>query len=53
MAILAIDNEPYLDFNPERMLDTHGRGIAIAFKASFDDVRYLGSGNEVECTIKL
>ncbi|MBF0415423.1 MAG: response regulator [Magnetococcales bacterium] len=49
----GFDSEPYLDFNPERMLDTHGRGIAIAVKASFDDVRYLGSGNEVECTIKL
>ncbi|HIJ83623.1 MAG TPA: ATP-binding protein [Magnetococcales bacterium] len=47
----GFDWQPYLDFHPDRMLDTHGRGIAIAVKASFDLVQFLGSGNEVECFI--
>lgn len=49
----GFDSTPYLNFSPERMLDTHGRGIAIAVKASFDHVQYHGSGNEVECVIKV
>jgi anti-sigma regulatory factor (Ser/Thr protein kinase) len=38
----------YLDIHPDRVYDTHGRGIAIARQVSFDELDYLGDGNEVE-----
>jgi len=38
----------YMEIQPERVFDTHGRGIAIAKQVSFDEVEYLGNGNEVE-----
>ncbi len=37
----------YLNFDPERAFDTHGRGIAMANKLSFDQIEYRGSGNQV------
>ncbi|HAT50084.1 MAG: response regulator [Nitrospirae bacterium] len=50
---IGFDSAPYLNFSSERMLDTHGRGIAIAVNASFDHVQYHGSGNEVECVLRV
>ncbi|MBF0422012.1 MAG: response regulator [Magnetococcales bacterium] len=44
---------PFMDFSPERLLDTHGRGIAIASRTSFDRIQFLGTGNEVECVVTL
>ncbi|MBF0455427.1 MAG: response regulator [Magnetococcales bacterium] len=43
----GFDWEPYLELDPARVFDTHGRGIAIARKESFDSVHYLKAGNEV------
>lgn len=43
----------YLDVDPRRALDNHGRGIAIARAVSFDSVEYRGNGNEVVATVKL
>lgn len=37
----------YMDFDPARVMDNHGRGIAIANKLSFSSVEYRGKGNEV------
>lgn len=37
----------YLDFDPERAFDPHGRGIAMARRMSFDRVEYQGNGNTV------
>jgi CheY-like chemotaxis protein len=45
--------EPFLDFDPQRLTHAHGRGIAMACRFSFDAVRYLGRGNEVEAIIEL
>ncbi len=45
--------EQYMDFSIDRVFDTHGRGIAIANKTTFDTIEYLGKGNEVIATIKL
>jgi len=42
---------PYLDFDPQRAFDPHGRGIALARLTSFDAVEYLGTGNEVVATV--
>ncbi len=37
----------YLEIDPARALDSHGRGIAQANKISFDDVQYNEKGNVV------
>lgn len=39
--------EPYLDFDTTRILDNHGRGIAMANKFSFTRLEYQGKGNIV------
>ncbi|MEN8166694.1 MAG: response regulator [Pseudomonadota bacterium] len=41
----------YLEFSPERLFDTHGRGIAMANSLSFDRLEYQGNGNRVVATI--
>ncbi|MCB1747983.1 MAG: response regulator [Gammaproteobacteria bacterium] len=43
----------YLEFDPERAMDNHGRGIAMARAFSFDDIEYRGCGNEVVARIGL
>jgi len=47
----GFDWTPYLDFDPERAFDPHGRGIAAARLSSFDELEYLGRGNEVVATV--
>jgi len=42
----------YLDFDPERAFDIHGRGIALAREMSFDRVDYHGKGNEVTASVR-
>ncbi|MCS5711180.1 response regulator [Candidatus Berkiella aquae] len=48
----GFDFNKYLEFDPERSTDNHGRGIAFANNLSFDRIEYLGNGNEVKCVIK-
>ena len=43
----------YLNFDPERAFDTHGRGIAMANKVSFDRIEYRGNGNQVITMLQL
>jgi len=45
--------ESYMDFDPGRVMDNHGRGIAVANKLSFSAVDYRGKGNEVCATLLL
>ena len=45
--------ENYMDISPERAIDTHGRGIAMACVYSFDTVKYFGKGNIVTATVFL
>ena len=47
----GFDYESYLELSPERATDPHGRGIATACGLSFDEVTYLGSGNQVRCRV--
>ena len=47
----GFDWQRYLNMDPARAGDIHGRGIAMSRMLSFDSIRYLGSGNEVEVTI--
>ena len=46
----------YNDFNefkPERLMDSHGRGIMMARATSFSSVEYQGCGNEVIAVMQL
>ena len=49
----GFDWKGYLDFSADRMTDPHGRGIASSRLMSFDELEYLGNGNEVRCTVSL
>ena len=43
----------YLDIDPGRAFDTHGRGILLARHFSFSALEYGGCGNEVTATVRL
>jgi CheY-like chemotaxis protein/anti-sigma regulatory factor (Ser/Thr protein kinase) len=45
--------QKYLEVQPQRAYDNHGRGIAIARAMSFDRVEYRGNGNEVMAVVRL
>jgi CheY-like chemotaxis protein/anti-sigma regulatory factor (Ser/Thr protein kinase) len=49
----GFDWRPYLDPEPSRVYDTHGRGITIARRLSFDDLEYRDPGNEVVAILEL
>lgn len=50
---MGFDWKPYLEFDPNRAFDVHGRGIALATKTCFDRVEYQGRGNEVIAVINI
>lgn len=43
----------FLEIDPKRAFDNHGRGIAISRAMSFDSIEYRGNGNEVVATVRL
>ena len=43
----GFDWEQYLELSPERVFDSHGRGIAMAKSISFDSIEYKDRGNKV------
>jgi len=47
----GFDWRSYLQVDPLRAFDTHGRGIAMANRLSFSHIEYRGRGNEVIGTI--
>jgi len=47
----GFDWTPYMDFDPDRAFDPHGRGIAVARLSSFDELEFIGGGNEVLATV--
>ena len=49
----GFDWQRFLQFEPERAFDLHGRGIAMSKGLSFDSVEYVGKGNVVIATILL
>ena len=49
----GFDWKNYIEFNPERITDSHGRGIAMANAMSFDTLIYQGAGNIVHCTVRI
>ena len=40
-------------FDPNRLTDPNGRGIVLSQNSGFDNVEYLGKGNEVQCTVSI
>jgi len=48
----GFDWNRYMQVDPQRAFDTHGRGIAMANRLSFSHIEYRGCGNEVVGTIE-
>ncbi|MFK5914568.1 MAG: response regulator [Woeseiaceae bacterium] len=48
----GFDWKGFLEFDTSRVLDNHGRGIAMANKLYFSTLEYLGNGNTVTVTVK-
>jgi DNA-binding response OmpR family regulator len=57
LSVTIVDNGPgfdwrkYMEFDPERAFDPHGRGIAMSRMMSFDSLEYRGTGNTVVVTV--
>jgi DNA-binding response OmpR family regulator len=49
----GFDWRRFLTVTPERVFDTHGRGIAMANLMSFERVEYADPGNRVTATVAL
>lgn len=49
----GFDPRPYLELTTDRAFDTHGRGIALAKRVSFDRIEYRGAGNEVVAALRI
>jgi anti-sigma regulatory factor (Ser/Thr protein kinase) len=47
----GFDWQSYLELDPERAIDPHGRGIALARLLSFDSLNFLGTGNTVVAAV--
>jgi CheY-like chemotaxis protein len=47
----GFDWRRYLEFDPGRAFDSHGRGIAMARQLAFAHIEYRGNGNEVHAQI--
>lgn len=47
----GFDWQRYMEMDPTRVFDTHGRGIALAHDLSFDALEYRGKGNQVLATV--
>jgi CheY-like chemotaxis protein len=47
----GFDWQPFLEIQPERVFDLHGRGIAMSRLMSFDKLEYCGNGSEVDVTV--
>lgn len=49
----GFDFSGFLEMDPDRAFDNHGRGIAMSRLLSFDYLEYLGKGNEVRVRVNL
>ena len=48
----GFDWKNYLEMSPERAFDPNGRGIAMSKMMSFDELEYMGKGNQVIAVVK-
>lgn len=49
----GFDWQDYDEIRPDRLLESHGRGIAMAKALAFEEMEYLGIGNSVRCVARL
>jgi len=49
---VGFDWKEYEVLQPERMFESHGRGIAMAKAMSFEKMEYYGKGNQVRCVVR-
>lgn len=49
----GFDWKNYLEMDPARAFDSHGRGIAMARQLAFESLEYQGTGNVVTATLHL
>ena len=49
----GFDWQSFMEIDPARGSDNHGRGIALAKIISFSKIEYLGCGNQVRATVTL
>ena len=49
----GFDWRAFIEIDPRRAFDNHGRGIAIARRLSFDSLEYRGNGSEVVARVRL
>jgi len=49
----GFDFNSYLEMDPDRAFDNHGRGIAMSRMLSFDSLEYIDKGNQVKVGVKL
>lgn len=49
----GFDFANYLEMDPDRAFDNHGRGIAMSRMLSFDSLEYQGNGNQVVAVVKV
>lgn len=49
----GFDWRTYLEMDPARAFDSHGRGIALARQLAFASLEYQGTGNVVTATLRL
>lgn len=49
----GFDCDSFMEIDPSRLFDPHGRGIAVAKSMSFDNLAYVGKGNQVIATVYL
>ncbi len=49
----GFDWTDFEEIKAERLLESHGRGIAMAKALSFDHLEYQGNGNQVLCHVNL
>jgi len=49
----GFEPDPYLEIDPGRVFDAHGRGIAMARLLSFDDLRYENGGCCAIATVRV
>lgn len=47
----GFDWKSYITFDPDRAFDTHGRGIAMSRRLSFERLEYSGRGNVVTAMV--
>lgn len=48
----GFDWQQFLELDPKRAFDSHGRGIAMAKMLSLDEINFQGCGNKVEIMVK-